>query len=155
MRATTSVLLLAALLLLTGCGKPEPAPAASKPVAVSAKPKPATPKTVTPKTAKPADDKVRDAIREAMAAYVAPYPDRSELFVPPKEAPKSTSVTTEGNVQLRGLVNVDEPQAILDVEGASALVPVGAEKFGVKVVSIENRSVTLQRGGTQWTASLD
>ncbi|WP_442481529.1 hypothetical protein [Aeoliella sp. SH292] len=150
MRSTLSVLVLSTLLILTGCGKPEPAPPASKPVTVAAKPK-----LATPKPAKPADQKVHDAAREAMAAYVAPYPDRTELFVPPKEAPKSASVTTEGNVQLRGLVNVDQPQAILDVEGAIALIPVGAEKFGVKVVSIDDRSVTLQRGGTQWTASLE
>jgi hypothetical protein len=150
MRSTLIVLVLSTLLILTGCGKSEPAPPASKPVAATAKPK-----LATPKPAKPADDNVHDATREAMAAYVAPYPDRTELFVPPKEAPKSASVTTEGNVQLRGLVNVDQPQAILDVEGAIALIPVGAEKFGVKVVSIEDRSVTLQRGGTQWTASLE
>jgi hypothetical protein len=150
MRATTSVLILFTVLILSGCGKPEPAPPASKPVAAMAKQKPAAPKPI-----KPTDEKVHDATRKAMAAYVAPYPDRTELFVPPKEAPKSTGVTTEGNVQLRGLVNVDEPQAILDVEGAIALIPVGAEKFGVKVVSIEDRSVTLQRGGTQWTASLE
>ena len=150
MRATPSLLILSALLVLNGCGKPESATPASKLVAAKAKPIPAT-----PKPAKPADEMTRDATREAMAAYVAPYPDRTELFVPPKEAPKSTTVTSEGNVQLRGLVNVDQPQAILDVEGAIALIPVGAEKFGVKVVSIDDRSVTLQRGGTQWTASLD
>ncbi len=96
------------------------------------------------------------ALREAMANYVAPYPHRQTLFFPPKDAPKSrTGPVDESDVQLRGLVNVGQPQAILDIEGATALVGVGHEKLGVRVVSIEDHEVVLQRGPTRWTASLD
>ena len=98
----------------------------------------------------------RDRVLEAMQQYVAPFPSRANLFVPPKQGPiTSTSRVTEGAVQLRGVVDVGEPRAILDIEGAIALVPVGREEYGVKVVSIENKTVTLQRGSNKWTASLD
>lgn len=120
---------------------------------------------VAPVDAKPAAEPAAEAgaaidpvkaLREAMASYVAPFPERTNMFVPPKDAPRSSSAPlTEGDVQLRGLVNVGEPRAILDIEGATALVGVGDEKFGVRVVSIDDRRVVLERGATQWTASLD
>ncbi len=98
----------------------------------------------------------RDRVLQAMQQYVAPFPSRTNLFVPPKQGPITrSSRVTEGAVQLRGVVDVGEPRAILDIEGAIALVPVGREEYGVKVVSIENKTVTLQRGGNKWTASLD
>lgn len=98
----------------------------------------------------------RQELRQAMADYLAPYPNRVDMFVPPKDGPTSgSSYLAEGDVQLRGFVDLGEPKVILDIEGATALVAVGGEKYGVKVVSIENQKVVLQRGPTRWTASLD
>lgn len=135
--------------LTCGCADTEPITVAD--AAPVAKPQAAS-------TANQQDEaaKARAELIQAMTDYVAPYPDRGELFVPPKSSP--TTVTTrsgQGNVVLRGLVNVGEPQAVLDIEGATALVGEGSEKYGVKVLKIENRKVTLSRGVTEWTASLD
>ena len=79
------------------------------------------------------------------------------MFVPPKDAPRAAAgpLTEGGDVQLRGVAHVGEPRAILDIEGATAWVGVGGEKFGVKVVSIDDRRVVLERGATRWTASLE
>ncbi|WP_425399767.1 hypothetical protein [Aeoliella sp.] len=135
------------LLIATGCQRAAPEPAADPSVAAPiAEAKPAT--------IEPSVDP-RQVLREAMASYVAPYPGRSDLFVPPKDAPQQARSVSDGNVQLRGLVDLGEPRAILDIEGATALVPVGQEKYGVKVVSIDGDEVTLERGQTKWTASLD
>lgn len=139
----------AALVALSGCqSQEEPAettaPPAAAPEAEAAKPE--------------SDESVQSArqqIVEQMARYVAPYPERHEWFVPPKDVPQTGITEGAGNVQLRGLVNVGEPQAILDIEGATALVGVGAEKYGVRVVDIRGPKVTLQRGSTKWTTSLE
>lgn len=139
-----------ALALMSGCQQSELQKSSSE----------FAPKSIEPhEDAPPVSNQAADpriALRKAMANYVAPYPDRQTLFIPPKDAPKSRSGPVgEGDVRLRGLVNVGQPQAILDIEGAIALIGVGHEKFGVKVVSIEHHEVVLQRGPTRWTASLD
>ena len=140
-----------ALMLISGCQQSETQETSSdgttRPIDLVAK---------APSVAKQESVDSKVALRKAMATYVAPFPDRQTLFIPPKDAPKTRSGPVgEGDVQLRGLVNVGQPQAILDIEGAIALIGVGHEKLGVKVVSIEDHEVVLQRGPTRWTASLD
>ncbi|QDU57130.1 hypothetical protein [Aeoliella mucimassa] len=145
--------ILASLLLLgatIGCQQAEP------PVAAPAASAPTIQPVVATVAATSDQETTRQQVVEAMKNYVAPFPTRNNLFVPPKVTPGTrTSRVTEGAVQLRGIVDLGEPQAILDIEGAVALIPVGREKYGVKVVLIEDQTVTLQRGGTRWTASLD
>lgn len=144
--------LLPAVALLTGCQSAEqPAP-----VAVAAAPKPQAKQPRKPKPKVESEAVERDALRQEMTDYVAPFPNRNAMFVPPKiDSRVRGSRVGEGDVQLKGLVDVDQPRAILDIEGATTLLAVGGEKYGVKVVSIENNEVTLQRGPTKWVASLD
>lgn len=140
---------LAAVVVLGGCQSEEPqaeptAQPAAEPTAEVADPE-----------SQQAAPTTRQQVIDRMAKYVAPYPDRREWFVPPKDVPQTNATEGAGNVQLRGLVNVGEPQAILDIEGAVAVVAVGTEKYGVRVVDISGPKVTLQRGGTKWTASIE
>ena len=89
-------------------------------------------------------------------AYQAPFPERTELFLPPQRDARQVAQVTNGEdrVQLQGFVTVDEPRAILTIDGNLAPLAVGAERFGVEVVSIEPPNVVLKRGSARWTASL-
>ena len=88
--------------------------------------------------------------------YKPPYPDRVDLFVPPK---RQGGVRAGGDEQravvLRGFINVDRPQVILSVNGEATPVPEGASYFGVEVVSITPPSVVLQRGRQRWQETLE
>lgn len=151
-RSLSSSLLLAALLLsMAGCQQSDPEATTSSELA----PAPAVPVARAEPVIHEAKIERSSKIRQLMADYVVPFPGRTDMFEPPKDAPRQASTMSDGSVQLRGLVDVGEPQAILDIEGAIAIVPVGREKYGVKVVSIDKQKVTLQRGQTTWTASLD
>lgn len=145
----TAYLLVVAFAFACGCTESEPAPVTDSTPAAKAEVR-------ASEKQQDAAAKARAELEQAMVEYIAPYPDRGDLFVPPKSAPRAASSSTrEGNVVLRGLVNVGEPQAVLDIEGATALVSEGGEKYGVKVLKIDERKVTLARGATQWTTSLD
>jgi len=137
-------------LVLTGCQQSAPnatenraAPEASRVV------------TAADKVEKPSQ-KESDKLLTAMTEYEPPYPTRRDKFIPPKVglAPRSNDDGVAA-VQLKGLVNVGEPRAVLDIEGATTLLAVGSEKYGVRVISIDDLKVTLERGRTRWTASLE
>jgi len=89
--------------------------------------------------------------------FVPPFPDRTDLFQPPKrtQGTQHRSETSEGLVELKGFVNVDEPRVVLSIDGAIAPLPEGGEKYGVQVISIKPPTVVLQRGRNRWTASLE
>jgi len=89
--------------------------------------------------------------------FTPPFPDRTELFEPPRRAQSTVRRDDEsGNtVELKGFVNVDGHRAILSIDGVIAPVAVGDEKYGVQVISIDAPSVVLQRGRSRWTATLD
>lgn len=100
--------------------------------------------------------KASDQVARALAAYQPPFPERQEMFVPPKQSAESRHVQAEGGaVELKGFVEVDQPRVILDIDGTIAALPVGTERFGVKVVAIEGGKVTLERNRTRWTATFD
>ena len=58
-------------------------------------------------------------------------------------------------VVLMGFVNVDQPRAILSIDGVIAPIPEGGEKYGVQVRMIQPPTVVLERGRRRWTATLD
>jgi hypothetical protein len=93
----------------------------------------------------------------AVHAFTPPFPNRVDLFQPPKraEGTQHRGETNEGLVELKGFVNVDGPRVVLSIDGAIAPLPEGGEKYGVQVISINPPSVVLQRGRSRWTASLD
>ncbi len=94
----------------------------------------------------------------AQTPYSPPYPERKELFIPTQRA-KSLTRHSDGEfddaVDLVGFVTVDEPRAVLTIDGVATSLAAGSQKYGIEVISITPPKVVLQRGRTRWTASLD
>lgn len=129
-----------------------------------------TPVVATPATASPAastattdatDAQVpKDAPTPATTAtadFSPPFPDRTELFEPPKRAASSVRRDEEHgeSVELKGFITVDKPRAVLSIDGVISPVAEGGERYGVQVISIQPPSVVLQRGRSRWTATLE
>lgn len=88
--------------------------------------------------------------------YVPPFPDRVDLFVPPKRAAGATAEADRHNsVELMGFVRVDHQRVVLSIDGNVASIPVGETQFGVHVLSINPPKVELQRGRQRWHATLE
>jgi hypothetical protein len=92
-----------------------------------------------------------------VAQFSPPFPDRTELFEPPKRAASMTRRDEEHGetVELKGFINVDRPRVVLSIDGVVSPVAEGGEKYGVQVISIQPPSVVLQRGRSRWTATLE
>jgi hypothetical protein len=115
------------------------------------------------KTDQPTSDK-KSADGESKAAgpittaqFAPPFPERLELFEPPKRAQGTVRRDDESGdtVELKGFINVDKPRVVLSIDGAIAPIAEGGEKYGVQVISIQPPSVVLQRGRSRWTATLE
>ncbi len=93
----------------------------------------------------------------AVTNFSPPFPDRTELFEPPKRAASSVRRDDEHgeSVELKGFITVDKPRAVLSIDGVISPVAEGGEKYGVQVISIQPPSVVLQRGRSRWTATLE
>jgi hypothetical protein len=94
---------------------------------------------------------------DVSAQFSPPFPNRLELFEPPKRAQGAARQSdVEGqSVELKGFVNVDQPRALLAIDGVIAPIAEGGEKYGVQVIAIQPPSVVLQRGRSRWTATLE
>jgi hypothetical protein len=90
-------------------------------------------------------------------SYQPPFPDRVELFVPPKRQAGGPAPEGAGNVgvELKGFVRVDRPRVVLTIDGQVASLAEGESQFGVEVISIQAPKVVLQRGRQRWQASLE
>jgi hypothetical protein len=145
-------------LIVTGCSsKSDPAlettpakaaPATSvAPAATQAKPAAPSPDLANPKV----------TTAQQPTAFAPPFPDRLEIFEPPKRAQTSVKRDDEHgqSVELKGFINVDQPRVVLSIDGVISPVPEGGEKYGVHVISIQPPSVVLQRGRNRWTATLE
>ena len=95
--------------------------------------------------------------RAATVPFTPPFPDRLELFEPPKRTQSTVRRDDEygESVELIGFVKVDEPRVVLSIDGVIVPIPAGGEKYGVHVHSIQPPSAVLQRGRAPWTATLD
>jgi hypothetical protein len=93
----------------------------------------------------------------ASKPFTPPFPDRIDLFEPPKRAQSTVRRDDEvgATVELKGFINVDEPRVVLSIDGVIAPIPEGGEKYGVQVISIDPPAAVLQRGRTRWTAKLE
>lgn len=91
------------------------------------------------------------------STFQPPFPDRQDMFSPPKRAQSASRRTDETGeaIELKGFVNVDGPQVVLAIDGVISPIPEGGEKYGVHVISIKPPSVVLQRGRNRWTATLE
>lgn len=104
-----------------------------------------------PTDAEPAPPKV-------VADYQAPFPDRVDLFVPPKRVGGAPSAAQGGNdaaVELMGFVRVDRQRALLSINGEITSMAEGDSQYGVEVISVHPPNVVLQRGRQRWQATLE
>ncbi|MFO0791157.1 MAG: hypothetical protein U0805_16980 [Pirellulales bacterium] len=150
------LVLLCLAVVATGC---HPAPETEVEVTADA---PVSAPAVTPAPAKAAAKSAPDlantqAPTPTAAAYNPPFPDRLELFEPPKRAQSTVKRDDEHgeSVELKGFINVDQPRVVLSIDGVISPIPEGGEKYGVHVISIQPPSVVLQRGRNRWTATLE
>jgi hypothetical protein len=90
-------------------------------------------------------------------AYEPPFPNRTDLFVPPKRVGGVASAQNTGDnaVLLMGFVRVDQPKAVLSINGEIAPMAAGESRFGVDVISITPPNVVLQRGRQRWQTTLE
>jgi hypothetical protein len=97
------------------------------------------------------------AAQAAVAQFSPPFPDRNDLFEPPKRAQGNVRRDEEHgeSVELKGFINVDRPRVVLSIDGVISPIAEGGEKYGVQVISIQPPSVVLQRGRNRWTATLE
>lgn len=94
-----------------------------------------------------------DATLTPVADYQPPFPDRVDLFVAPK---REGGAHAHGeSVKLLGFVEVDQPQALLSINGETTPVAAGEMENGVEVISIQPPTVLLQRGRQRWQATLE
>jgi hypothetical protein len=143
---------------LFGChAESEPEPRVEPPKMAALEQKPEA-KPVT-KAAAPTPDLANPKVSTAAqpSTFTPPFPDRLELFEPPKRAQTSVKRDDEHgqSVELKGFIDVDQPRVILSIDGVVSPVPEGGEKYGVHVISIQPPSVVLQRGRNRWTATLE
>jgi hypothetical protein len=91
------------------------------------------------------------------AAYQPPFPDRIDLFVPPKR--QGGMVISEGGsedaVELLGFVRLDQRKVVLSINGHVTPIVEGGTQHGIEVISIQPPKVVLQRGRQRWQASLE
>jgi hypothetical protein len=109
--------------------------------------------TPTALTAGPAD-----AAKEAAAEpYTPPFPDRVDLFVPPKRqgGGGQSHDSSERAVELMGFIRVDRPRAILSINGQVSSIAEGETVDGIEVISVQPPSVLLQRGRQRWQATIE
>jgi hypothetical protein len=130
-----------------------------------------TPSAATAPTAPPEDIKPQpdangettptlvedEEAKPTVAEYKPPFPERVDLFVPPKRqgGMRLKEGETEDAVELLGFVDVDRPQVVLSVNGQVVPIAEGATQYGVEVISIQPPKVVLQRGRQRWQASIE
>ncbi len=97
------------------------------------------------------------AAEAPQAEYQPPFPDRLDLFVPPKR--QGGVVFKEGGsedaVELLGFVKLDDQQVVLSINGQVTPIYEGGSQYGIEVISIQPPKVVLQRGRQRWQASLE
>jgi hypothetical protein len=140
---------------------PTPQPAAlSPPKANAVKPKPqpsAEPQTASAPRSQDSTTPAPPTPEAPPVAYEPPFPHRTDLFVPPKRAGGAASAQNAGEnaVLLMGFVRVDQPKAVLSINGEIAPMAAGQSRFGVDVISISPPTVVLQRGRQRWQTTLE
>jgi hypothetical protein len=147
------------LVLLSGCQSSDPLVSSTSAMASTE----ATPKPVQNATKPQTSQTVANSTKQPAAAelvktaqFAPPFPDRADMFAPPKRAQTAGRTDEHGEaIELKGFVNVDGPQVVLAIDGVISPIAEGGEKYGVHVISVHPPSVVLQRGRSRWTATLE
>lgn len=151
----TRISLLAFLLLAVGCSSSEPPATAPVSPLKAAADKANELSKAAEQAAQPAPAE-EPAAPTPQAAYKPPYPDRRNLFSPPKQLARlpRQSETAE-SVVLLGFAKIDEPSVVLAINGRVTPLSHGQESAGVRVISIDPPRAVLQRGRNRWSASIE
>jgi len=154
-----------AALLLIGCGESAveeapasaPAPAATPsdgPVLGSPQPEETS---VEKTTESEGDQAASDAPEEETEkeAYTPPFPDRVDLFAAPNRKVQLKNGEHGRAVEILGFSNLDQPQALLLVNGEVSTLAEGDSRWGVKILSIKNPVVVYEQGKQRLQLSLN
>lgn len=150
-------------IFVAGCQTEEPLPPLAVKVPVAPAPAenlPQSPKKAPETPLRTGGPQRQPAKQVAVAeTYEPPFPNRVDLFLPPKRAQIASRGSDDeeaGPVELRGIVTPPEGAtfAMLAIDGIESPVAEGEEKYGVRVISIEHSEVLLQRGRSRWTETL-
>ncbi|MEM1305361.1 MAG: hypothetical protein AAGG46_10725 [Planctomycetota bacterium] len=154
-----------ALAFVAGCGEGSLSVADATPAAEAEEPKTAAPQPAEAVAAAtpPQNRRPQKPTPKPAPKYRPPFPGRTELFNPPRNARRTAQRSNDGNyeesVELMGFVRIDGPHAeqhaVLSIDGVVTPVPLGHEREGVQVISIQPPVAVLQRGRSRWTATLD
>lgn len=93
-----------------------------------------------------------------VAPYEPPFPDRQDPFKAPQpssRAARRSQGSTSSSVELLGFAKVDEPSAVLSIDGEVRVIPEGGSAMGVDVLQIAPPRAVLKRGRTRWTATIE
>lgn len=134
--------------VVVGCG------GGGEPLVQTAAPAPAESAPEKTEPEPPTEDKP-PAPEVMRSVYRPPFPGRTNLFAPMQKKRVARSDDDSGeSVVLKGFADVEEPMAVLAIDGRVISLGAGAERYGVQVISIEPPEVVLQRGRSRWTATL-
>ena len=133
-----------AVVLVAGCGGSPKFPTRMRP----------TPKASADLEESSAPAGETTALEQVLADFKPPFPDRTQLFQPPRNPTGAAKPEAASPVALRGFVNVNGLKALLSVNGQTSPVQVGEQLAGVDVIAIDPPSITLQRGRIRWTEQL-
>jgi hypothetical protein len=156
--AKIAVPLLSLGLALLGCSQTEKPVVDETPVAAAAAQSASPEAPGAKRSANEPDVADVQQANPTAVSYTPPFPERVELFQPPQRALNAARREDEHGetVELKGFIHVDEPRAVLSIDGVISSVPEGGEKYGVQVIAIKPPTVVLQRGGrSPWTATLE
>ncbi len=119
----------------------------------------AQPVDALPEQDKPASDEPNDKSNNLAqdSSYRPPFPDRTDLFAAPQRQGRrrvSAKGDSLNSIELIGFINVNGLRAVLSINGLEMPVAEGSTRDGIEVISIQEKSVVLQRGRQRWQATL-
>jgi hypothetical protein len=147
---------------LVGCQSDEPPTTPAEPGVPAEAADAALSEVVPADAAQPAAPSTDDVSEVTAPAeeFVPPFPNRVDMFVPPRR----TKVAVRGDgadgdtIELKGFITApgnDSPWVMLSINGTESPIAIGQEKMGVRVISVDQPKVVLQRGRSRWTESLE
>ena len=151
-----------ATLLTSGCGEQSPPASVESPpptplAAAAARAQDLNAATESARVAEEKAPEQATAAVETEVAYEPPFPNREDLFSPPKHmnnVARATGERSAESVVLMGFANLDRPRAVLAIDGIVTPLAHDEEANGVKVIAISPPEAVLQRGRSRWTASI-
>ena len=116
----------------------------------------------------PGGEEATDGQTKDTQEFVPPFPERIDLFSPPKvvipvvtkdaepaeEQTEDVAPQTPPALRLLGFVEVEGLKALLTVEGELQVVTIGDSVSGVEIIAVEAPIVTLKHGDNQFQLNL-